>query len=174
MTLLVIEVGGKDAAIDLSRSIIEKVPGGFGDISMNVHDTEMPGEIKLVQEWKCAVYDPDGNELLRDRNWYREEDIAKSLLNDEYPNKTATGYRYRLRTRWVTEERTVLPRKKVLDLEIGERFFWRHSEWRVHDRNQDRGWIAARGEQFSNIIEFHQPDDGPQSRPTWDEKVEVL
>lgn len=64
----------------------------------------------FFQEWRRVIFHPNGERLtFRDSSWYADERIARSLLNDEYPEPTPMGYRFVLQTRWTSEVRTVQP-----------------------------------------------------------------
>lgn len=67
-----------------------------------------PEDLTYRQQWQRLVFMPNGERMERlDSGWYDDEQIALSLLNEEYPEPTSTGWYHRLQTRWVSEHRTV-------------------------------------------------------------------
>ena len=59
--------------------------------------------VELRQEWRRVVIDADGQRVPRLVSHWYDEEIARSLLNDEYPEPTSTGFTFRLETRFVYE-----------------------------------------------------------------------
>lgn len=69
----------------------------------------IPAGMMFTQEWQRIVFDPDGNRIGRlDSHWYSNPDVFGELLNEEYPRVTSTGYRYQIRTRFVSEIRPLV------------------------------------------------------------------
>jgi hypothetical protein len=66
----------------------------------------MPNDLQFQQEWRRVVFRPDGTREM-ESGWYDDERIVSSILNEEYPERTSTGWFMRLETRWVTEARAV-------------------------------------------------------------------
>lgn len=66
-----------------------------------------PDDLIFTQEWRRVVLIPDGQHIEKlDSNWYGDESLVRSMLNDEYPEPTSTGFGFVLQTRWVSEARS--------------------------------------------------------------------
>lgn len=72
--------------------------------------SDLPQELMFHKEWRRICFMPNGerDETFNSR-WYDNEQIARSLLNAEYPEPTTMGYRFRLQERWISEFRAVDP-----------------------------------------------------------------
>lgn len=54
-------------------------------------------------EWQRIVIGPSKGHMTElDSGWYKNEDVARSLLNEEYPEANGHGFKFRLRKRWVS------------------------------------------------------------------------
>lgn len=52
-------------------------------------------------EWRRVVKAPGSDAVHLASGWYDDEALARSLLNDEYPRPTSTGWVYELQARSV-------------------------------------------------------------------------
>lgn len=71
-----------------------------------IEKNQLPDDLTFHQEWQRIVFTPDSERVAKlDSDWYDDEKLTRSLLNEEYPDPTSTGWFMRLQVRWVSEYR---------------------------------------------------------------------